>query len=83
MVVPSFTFVFEAANAFALRGARLVFCDVRADTLNLDETKLPGLDQAAAHPAQSSPSTMPAWGRCEMDAICALADLRRHRRGRG
>ncbi|HEU5401742.1 MAG TPA: dTDP-4-amino-4,6-dideoxygalactose transaminase, partial [Terriglobales bacterium] len=32
----SYTFV-STANAFALRGARIVFCDVRPDTLNLDE----------------------------------------------
>jgi dTDP-4-amino-4,6-dideoxygalactose transaminase len=35
-IVPSFTFV-STANAFVLRGARPVFVDVRADTLNIDE----------------------------------------------
>jgi dTDP-4-amino-4,6-dideoxygalactose transaminase len=35
-IVPSFTFV-STLNAFALRGARPVFVDVRTDTLNLDE----------------------------------------------
>jgi dTDP-4-amino-4,6-dideoxygalactose transaminase len=39
VIVPSFTFV-STANAFALRGARPVFCDVRPDTLNLDESRL-------------------------------------------
>ena len=39
VIVPSFTFV-TTANAFALRGARLVFADIRSDTLNLDETQL-------------------------------------------
>ena len=42
VIVPSFTFV-STANAFALRGARLVFADVRRDTLNLDETRLESL----------------------------------------
>jgi len=42
VVVPSFTFV-STANAFALHGARIVFCDIRPDTLNLDERLLPGL----------------------------------------
>src|ERR1051325_2660358 len=42
VIIPSFTFV-STANAFVLRGARPRFVDVRADTLNLDETKL---DQA-------------------------------------
>ncbi len=36
VIIPSFTFV-STANAFVLRGARPVFVDVRADTLNLDE----------------------------------------------
>src|SRR5688572_14626480 len=35
VIVPSFTFV-STANAFALRGARVVFADVDARTLNLD-----------------------------------------------
>ena len=35
VVVPSFTFV-STANAFALRGARVVFSDIRDDTLNID-----------------------------------------------
>lgn len=42
VIVPSFTFV-STANAFVLRGAKIVFADVRRDTLNLDETLLPGL----------------------------------------
>jgi dTDP-4-amino-4,6-dideoxygalactose transaminase len=36
VILPSFTFV-STANAYALREARLVFCDIRPDTLNLDE----------------------------------------------
>jgi dTDP-4-amino-4,6-dideoxygalactose transaminase len=39
VIVPSFTFV-STVNAFALRGARPVFLDIRPDTLNLDETLL-------------------------------------------
>ncbi len=39
VIVPAFTFV-SSVNAFVLRGAKPVFCDVRADTLNLDETQL-------------------------------------------
>lgn len=39
VLVPSFAFV-TTAGAFALRGARPVFVDVRPDTLNLDETAL-------------------------------------------
>ena len=43
VIVPSFTFV-STANAFALRGARMIFADIRPDTLNLDEQQLEGLD---------------------------------------
>lgn len=42
VIVPSFTFV-STINAFALRGARPVFADIREDTLNLDESLLEGL----------------------------------------
>ena len=37
--LPAFTFV-STANAFVLRGVRPVFCDIRADTLNLDPASL-------------------------------------------
>jgi dTDP-4-amino-4,6-dideoxygalactose transaminase len=70
VIVPSFTFV-STANAFALRGARLVFCDVRADTLNLDETRLPGL--ITPRTRAIVPVHYAGVG-CEMDAICGLAD---------
>ncbi len=68
-IVPSFTFV-STANAFALRGARIVFADVRRDTLNLDERQLEGL---------ISPRTkvvVPvhyAGVGCEMDVIGEIA----------
>jgi dTDP-4-amino-4,6-dideoxygalactose transaminase len=42
VIVPSFTFV-STANAFAVHGARLVFADIRPDTLNLDEEALQSL----------------------------------------
>lgn len=42
VIVPSFTFV-STVNAFVLRGARPIFADIRADTLNMDETQLHGL----------------------------------------
>ncbi len=69
VIVPSFTFV-SSANAFVLRGAKPVFCDVRADTLNLDEAKL------AALITPRTKAVVPvhyAGVACEMDAINALA----------
>jgi len=69
VIVPSFTFV-STANAFALRGARPVFCDVRPDTLNLDEERLSGLI------TERTRAIVPvhyAGVACEMDAIGHLA----------
>lgn len=42
VVCPAFGFV-SAASAFALRGARIVFGDVRSDTLNIDDAQLESL----------------------------------------
>lgn len=42
VIVPSFTFS-STANAFMLRRAKPVFCDIRRDTMNLDESKVEAL----------------------------------------
>jgi dTDP-4-amino-4,6-dideoxygalactose transaminase len=42
VIVPSYTFV-STANAFALRGSRIVYSDIRRDTLNIDEARLESL----------------------------------------
>ena len=69
VIVPSFTFV-STANAFALRGARIVFADIRPDTLNLDETRL----EALVGPRTKAIVPVHYGGvGCEMDAICAIA----------
>ena len=39
VIIPAYTFV-STANSFVLHGARPVFCDIRPDTFNLDESKL-------------------------------------------
>ena len=36
VIMPSFTFC-SSANAFVLRGAKVVFVDIRPDTMNIDE----------------------------------------------
>ena len=36
VIMPSYTFV-STANAFVLRGAKIVFVDIRPDTMNIDE----------------------------------------------
>jgi dTDP-4-amino-4,6-dideoxygalactose transaminase len=72
VVVPSFTFT-SSATAFALRGARIVFVDVRPDTLNLDESLLP--DVVTERTRAIVPVHYAGVG-CELEAICALADDR-------
>ena len=42
VIVPSFTFS-STVNAFLLRGARPVFCDIRLDTMNIDENLIESL----------------------------------------
>jgi dTDP-4-amino-4,6-dideoxygalactose transaminase len=69
VVVPAFTFA-SSASAFALRGARIVFCDVRADTLNLDESLLPDV---VTERARAVVPVHYAGVGCELDAIGALA----------
>jgi dTDP-4-amino-4,6-dideoxygalactose transaminase len=69
VIVPSFTFV-STVNAFVLRGAKPIFADVRPDTLNLDETLLPGLI------GPRTKAIVPvhyAGVACEMDSILATA----------
>lgn len=69
VILPSFTFV-STANAFALRGADLVFMDSRADHPNLDAEQIEGL---------ITPRTkviVPvhyAGAACDMDRILDLA----------
>jgi dTDP-4-amino-4,6-dideoxygalactose transaminase len=69
VIVPSFTFV-STVNAFVLRGAKPVFCDIRPDTLNLDEKLLPGL--ITPRTRAIVPVHYGGVG-CEMDAIMAMA----------
>lgn len=73
VIVPSFTFV-STVNAFILRGALPVFCDIRPDTLNMDERLLPNL--ITPRTKVIVPVHYGGVG-CEMDWIMELAE--RHR----
>lgn len=42
VIVPSFTFS-STVNAFMLRRAKPIFCDIRRDNMNIDETKIEAL----------------------------------------
>jgi dTDP-4-amino-4,6-dideoxygalactose transaminase len=70
VVVPAFSFPSTAA-AFALRGARPVFCDIRPDTLDLDEAGLPGLVTGRSRAVV--PVHYGGVG-CEMEAIATVAE---------
>jgi dTDP-4-amino-4,6-dideoxygalactose transaminase len=69
VILPSFTFV-STVNAFVLRGARPVFADIRADTLNLDETKLEAL--ISPH-TKAIVAVHYAGVGCEMDSLLETA----------
>lgn len=69
VIMPSFTFV-STANAFVLRGAKIVFVDIRPDTMNIDET----LIEAAITPKTKAIVPVHYAGvACEMDKIMELA----------
>src|SRR5579862_72671 len=67
VIVPSYTFV-STANAYALRGARPVFCDVTPDTLNMDPAHLERL--ISPRTRAIVPVHYGGVG-CDMDQICA------------
>lgn len=72
VILPSFTFS-STANAFVLAGAKLVFVDVRPDTMNMDEK----LIEAAITDRTRAVCVMHYAGvACEMDTIMDIA--RRH-----
>ena len=73
VILPSFTFS-STANAFVNYGAKLVFVDIRPDTMNIDETKI----EAAITDRTKAIVVMHYAGvACEMDTIMAIA--RKHR----
>lgn len=69
VIMPSYTFV-STANAFVLRGAVPVFVDIRADTLNLDETLI---EAAITARTRAICVVHYAGVACAMDQILALA----------
>lgn len=72
VIMPSYTFV-STANAFVLRGAKIVFVDIRPDTLNIDETKI---EAAVTAKTRAIVPVHYAGVGCEMDTIMEIA--RRH-----
>ncbi|HEI8453019.1 TPA: dTDP-4-amino-4,6-dideoxygalactose transaminase [Morganella morganii] len=69
VIMPSYTFV-STSNAFVLRGAKVVFVDIRPDTMNIDETKI---EAAITDKTKAIVPVHYAGVACEMDIIMALA----------
>ena len=69
VIMPSFTFV-STADAFVLRGATIVFVDIRPDTMNIDETKI---EAAITDKTKAIVPVHYAGVACEMDTIMDIA----------
>ena len=69
VIMPSFTFV-STADAFVLRGARIVFVDIRPDTMNIDESLI---EDAITEKTKAIVVVHYAGVSCEMDTILDIA----------
>lgn len=69
VIMPSYTFV-STADAFVLRGAKIVFVDIRPDTMNIDENKI---EDAITEKTRAIVPVHYAGVACEMDKIMAIA----------
>jgi len=69
VIVPSFTFV-STAGAFSLHGASPIFCDIRPDTLNIDENQI---EKLITSKTKAIVVVHYAGTSCEMDKILEIA----------
>lgn len=69
VIMPSYTFV-STADAFVLRGARIVFVDIRPDTMNIDEDLI---EPAITEKTKAIVVVHYAGVSCEMDKILQIA----------
>ena len=69
VIMPSYTFV-STANAFVLRGAKVVFVDIRPDTMNIDENLI---EAAITEKTRAIVPMHYAGVGCEMDTIMDIA----------
>lgn len=69
VIMPSYTFV-STADAFVLRGAKVVFVDIRPDTMNIDETLI---EAAITEKTKAIVPVHYAGVSCEMDIIMNIA----------
>ena len=69
VIMPAYTFV-STANAFVLRGAKIVFVDIRPDTMNIDENLI---EDAITDKTKAIVPVHYAGVSCEMDKIMEIA----------
>lgn len=69
VIMPSYTFV-STADAFVLRGAKVIFVDIRPDTMNINEDLI---EDAITDRTRAIVPVHYAGVSCEMDKICELA----------
>jgi dTDP-4-amino-4,6-dideoxygalactose transaminase len=69
VIMPSYTFV-STANAFVLRGAKIIFVDIRPDTMNIDEALI---ETAITKKTKAIIPVHYAGVPCEMDTIMEIA----------
>ena len=69
VIMPAYTFV-STADAFVLRGATVVFVDIRPDTMNIDENLI---EAAITEKTRAIVPVHYAGVSCEMDKIMEIA----------
>lgn len=69
VIMPSYTFV-STANAFVIRGAHIIFVDIRPDTMNINEKKI---EQAISEKTKAIVVVHYAGVACEMDTIMKIS----------
>jgi dTDP-4-amino-4,6-dideoxygalactose transaminase len=69
VIIPSYTFV-STANAFVLRGAKIVFCDSQENHPNIDDTQI---ERLITSKTKAIVVVHYAGVACEMDNICSIA----------
>lgn len=70
VIMPSYTFA-STADAFVMRGAKIVFVDIRPDTMNIDETLI---EEAITARTKTICVMHYAGVACEMDTIMEIAN---------
>lgn len=69
VIMPSYTFV-STADAFVLRGAKVIFVDIRPETMNIDERLI---EEAVTERTKAIVPVHYAGVACKMDEICDIA----------